>query len=880
MRRGKGGKGGKGGGSTPTPATDDVAQLKRDLASTRQQLDKKTVEHNAKLKELRAKQEELKQALKRTVEAEKAEKTAKADAARYQEQAKAAKTAAEAAKARYDERLRALIDNVDDWIATERSKRSAALDKELAQRRAEADKAVDDLRAEADAALRVARQAANAERATARDEADQLRATAHEDAARVQATATVAAREREAEAARHLAEAERQAANTEHTARQVLEATQREAREMLAERTRALDVREYDLDERDHAQQDAQRVLDRGASERAHRQRQLDQLSAFLDKEQARLDDDRAALRLREAALDPSRLEQLESEVRALNARLTEAREAHRQAAADAEQLEARLAHAEADGGGHLGEVQRLRRENRELKDALDARPSLEEVERARADQSEADGLRQHFSGQAQRIQELEAAERDHRIVLDRARRETEDERRRHLDTRRELEAAHARQTQELEIMRGELEELRDQALRFEIGLRDQAAQQVQYEAEAVRSAELQRQLDSLTEANKHAVEDHFGRLAKMDRKPPPSGLNQPTDPPALDELARRIRAHLANGVGAKQQRLYYSQHTIRAFLAGLACADLTLLQGPSGTGKTSLPIAVGEALGAHVVRIPVQAGWRDRADLLGYYNAFTRSFRGTTFTETVYRAGAPDFADRPVFIVLDECNLSQMEYYFADLLSELEDWSVQVPTIRLYDEQLKTSAPERLVDENQLPLLRNIRYFGTANQDESTHGIADKTYDRAAVMLLEKRATPEALTAPRLRPVSWTGLVDRFDEAQRIGYPEDEVSLLIEGIEPVYMEEFGFGLGNRFEERIVSRFLPVYAQAGGDPADGLDHLLRTRIVRRLDRIRDPGRLKGLRRLRDALDESWPWTHASPERSSEALERIIERVQR
>ena len=58
----------------------------------------------------------------------------------------------------------------------------------------------------------------------------------------------------------------------------------------------------------------------------------------------------------------------------------------------------------------------------------------------------------------------------------------------------------------------------------------------------------------------------------------------------------------------------------------------LHLLQGISGTGKTNLPVAFAGAIGAECKVIEIQAGWRDRQDLLGHYNVFERKFYESEF--------------------------------------------------------------------------------------------------------------------------------------------------------------------------------------------------------------------------------------------------------
>ena len=72
---------------------------------------------------------------------------------------------------------------------------------------------------------------------------------------------------------------------------------------------------------------------------------------------------------------------------------------------------------------------------------------------------------------------------------------------------------------------------------------------------------------------------------------------------------------------------LFYSLPDLRSFIGGLAMGRLILLQGISGTGKTSLPVAFARAVGTQAAEIKVQAGWRDPQDLIGHYNTFEKRF-------------------------------------------------------------------------------------------------------------------------------------------------------------------------------------------------------------------------------------------------------------
>ena len=89
----------------------------------------------------------------------------------------------------------------------------------------------------------------------------------------------------------------------------------------------------------------------------------------------------------------------------------------------------------------------------------------------------------------------------------------------------------------------------------------------------------------------------------------------------------------------ASELRLYYDIKDIRRFVAGLGVSPIVILQGMSGTGKTSLAHAFGSFLENTSTVIPVQPMWKERTDLLGYYNEFTKRFNETKLLEKMYEA-------------------------------------------------------------------------------------------------------------------------------------------------------------------------------------------------------------------------------------------------
>lgn len=144
-----------------------------------------------------------------------------------------------------------------------------------------------------------------------------------------------------------------------------------------------------------------------------------------------------------------------------------------------------------------------------------------------------------------------------------------------------------------------------------------------------------------------------------------------------------KLVKHVKNYAASRAKPLFYSERDLRAYIAGMASSHLAILQGMSGTGKTSLPKVFAEAVLGEINVVAVESSWRDRNELLGYYNDFSKKFTAKEFTCDLYKAGCENYKDTIYIIVLDEMNLSRVEYYFADFLSVLEDkpsnWKIKL---------------------------------------------------------------------------------------------------------------------------------------------------------------------------------------------------------
>ncbi|GHT94624.1 hypothetical protein AGMMS49545_16210 [Betaproteobacteria bacterium] len=339
-------------------------------------------------------------------------------------------------------------------------------------------------------------------------------------------------------------------------------------------------------------------------------------------------------------------------------------------------------------------------------------------------------------------------------------------------------------------------------------------------------------------------------------------------DVPDLEKFSRDLQQGIAT---AEKLPLYFDLEDIRLLIAGLAMSQLHIFQGISGTGKTSLAKAFAKAMGGYCTDIAVQAGWRDRDDLLGHYNAFEKRFYERECLQGLYRAQTDAYKNRCNVILLDEMNLSRPEQYFAEFLSALEKNDSKERLINLSESAL-LNAPKKLKEGRKILISDNVWFIGTANHDETTNEFADKTYDRAHVMTLPRHETNFNIDTEVIPKNSYShhSLMKRFNEAEKQHKPEVR-NLLDEmttgQLTAVLQNRFDIGWGNRFERQAM-RFVPVFMATGGSKEDALDHLLATRVFRRGKVTgRYDATIDDLAEIEKSLKALWKGWKSEPRRS-------------
>jgi hypothetical protein len=403
--------------------------------------------------------------------------------------------------------------------------------------------------------------------------------------------------------------------------------------------------------------------------------------------------------------------------------------------------------------------------------------------------------------------------------------------------------------------------------------LRDQKAAWESREAALHACIEdLRRELGELVDKSK--AQRVFPSLTAMDTDAELQTAPEATRPKllSLKELVDEVRHRIA------ADKLFYREKDIRAFLAGLAASRLHLLQGISGTGKTSLPLAFAKAIGAFSSLIEVQSGWRDRNDLLGYYNAFERRFYESEFLQALYRAQQPRYLPLPYLIVLDEMNLSHPEHYFADFLSALEQKEAN-QRISLLTAKVD-GAPQLLEESRWLRIPANVWFIGTANHDETTKDFAPKTYDRSHVMEFPRH--PEQFSVKRFNaPPSLTmeALQAAFSKARHTHQAlAARTTAFLEKSLTDALVKLGLGWGNRLERQIDS-FVPVIIEAGGTLGEAADHLVATKLLRKLSGRFDLNASQ-LKEFQERLKQAWEGFDKPnpPDKCEDLLNREIKRL--
>ncbi len=266
-------------------------------------------------------------------------------------------------------------------------------------------------------------------------------------------------------------------------------------------------------------------------------------------------------------------------------------------------------------------------------------------------------------------------------------------------------------------------------------------------------------------------------------------------------------------------------------YIHSLLSKPFVILSGNSGTGKTRIATRFAKYLEkkndsgmTNHLLIPVGADWTDNTKILGYYNPLADNGAGkyekTDVFRFIERAGANPKI--PLFLILDEMNLSHVERYFSDFLSKMELLDYKESSEKVFFD---------IPGYGKLELPKNLFITGTVNIDETTYMFSPKVLDRANVIefkpemndvlnnLLETSSGDEEKVA---EPGVAEGFMQLANDI-RSGTIPSEVQTILKEIKPILeafykeLEKCGFEFAYRTVKEIRLYAIAAYKTAEGE---------------------------------------------------------------
>ena len=219
-----------------------------------------------------------------------------------------------------------------------------------------------------------------------------------------------------------------------------------------------------------------------------------------------------------------------------------------------------------------------------------------------------------------------------------------------------------------------------------------------------------------------------------------------------------------------------YSRNTIVNIALCITQGFLTVFSGEPGCGKTSICNIFGEVLGLNkipqymecpqgledqvkrYVPVSVERGWTSKRDFVGYYNPLSKTFDKSN--RRVYDAlhqldteKRECIRNLPYLILLDEANLSPLEYYWSDFMNICDDLGPQ-STVNLGENYI-FGIPETL------------HFLATINNDHTTETLSPRLIDRAWIVSLPQQysaaLSEDVIPAEMVEVISWESLCAAF---------------------------------------------------------------------------------------------------------------------
>lgn len=244
------------------------------------------------------------------------------------------------------------------------------------------------------------------------------------------------------------------------------------------------------------------------------------------------------------------------------------------------------------------------------------------------------------------------------------------------------------------------------------------------------------------------------------------------------------------------KERREYSRNEIINVYISIAQNFITIFSGEPGTGKTSMCNIIAETLGLlrygenlnRFVSVSVERGWASKRDFIGYYNPLTRRYDKSN--SKVYDAlrildTERDSSKYPFVIMLDEANLSPMEYYWADFM-------------RLTDRSSQNDMSINIGTDRELFVPETLRFVATINTDQTTELLSPRLIDRACIIKLPKtepKQNNDSITSG-VEIISWVNFIEAFSKKTELN------GVTLKAIKEIYklFNDYGMNVSPRIQ--------------------------------------------------------------------------------
>lgn len=251
------------------------------------------------------------------------------------------------------------------------------------------------------------------------------------------------------------------------------------------------------------------------------------------------------------------------------------------------------------------------------------------------------------------------------------------------------------------------------------------------------------------------------------------------------------------------KERREYSRNDIINIYISIAQNFITIFSGEPGTGKTSMCNIVAETLGLlqygeelnRFVSVSVERGWSSKRDLIGYYNPLTRKYdksNGKIYDALRVLDVERDKSEYPFIIMLDEANLSPIEYYWADFM-------------RLTDRASSNDDYINIGTERELYIPETLKFVATINTDQTTETLSPRLIDRACIIKLPKVGVKKIMfeMSEATEIITWENFKSTFSKKSELN------TITNNALKAIYklFNDYGMSVSPRIE-RIIEDYI------------------------------------------------------------------------